>query len=46
VQKLGEEVGMNVGEGVAGLTRPLAERGRGRGRRDKDTGGDAPAAKD
>jgi uncharacterized membrane protein YqiK len=30
VQKLGEEVGISIGEGVRGITAPLAERGRGR----------------
>jgi flotillin len=44
VQKLGEEVGMNIGDGVRGIAAPLAERGlNGRGRK---PGADTPAPKD
>jgi uncharacterized membrane protein YqiK len=43
VQKLGEEVGMNIGDGVRGIAAPLAERGAGkRGGRS----GEEPATKD
>jgi uncharacterized membrane protein YqiK len=44
VQKLGEEVGMNIGDGVRGIAAPLAERGA--GKRGGKSGGDAPATKD
>jgi flotillin len=44
VQKLGEEVGMNIGDGVRGIAAPLAERGlNGRGRK---PGAETPATKD
>ncbi|MCU0908011.1 MAG: SPFH domain-containing protein, partial [Rhodobacteraceae bacterium] len=44
VQKLGEEVGMNIGDGVRGIAAPLAERGA--GKRGSKSGGDTPATKD
>ncbi len=43
VQKLGEEVGMNIGDGVRGIAAPLAERGAGK-RGGKS--GEEPAIKD
>lgn len=43
VQKLGEEVGMNIGDGVRGIAAPLAERGAGK-RAGKS--GEEPASKD
>ncbi len=42
VQKLGEEIGMNIGDGINGVAAPLAERGRGRAGR-TDGGGAATA---
>ncbi len=43
LQKLGEEVGMNIGDGVRGIAAPLAERGAGK-RAGKS--GEEPASKD
>lgn len=44
VQKLGEEVGMNIGDGVRGIAAPLADRGA--GKRGQHPGGEAPAKND
>jgi hypothetical protein len=43
VQKLGEEVGMNIGDGVRGVAAPLAERGAGKR---NGRSGEEPATKD